>query len=140
MRLAEICLFLSAIFFGSLVSAQSTGDSSPTMLFFDWGKAEVSRDSAGTLDALIATLGASPAARLTLESHSDRSGPAAANRLSALRRAEAVRDYLVARGISAGAIAIRVMGEDQPLIPTADGVREPQNRRVDVRVAGTTPR
>lgn len=47
--------------------------------------------------------------------------------------AEAVRDYLVTRGLSFGAIErIEGLGETRPLLDTADGVAEPQNRRAEV--------
>ena len=119
--------------------AQVSDAARPAMLFFDWGKAELSRDATGTLDAMVPDLLKSPGATVTLESHSDRSGPIAANRYSSQRRAEVVRDYLIGRGVAAGAITIQAFGEDRPIITTADGVREPQNRRVDVRVMVARP-
>ena len=69
---------------------------------------------------------------VTIAGHADRSGPAAYNvRLSA-RRAQTVRDALVARGISADMISTEAFGETAPAKPTADGVREPLNRRSEV--------
>jgi outer membrane protein OmpA-like peptidoglycan-associated protein len=66
--------------------------------------------------------------------HSDRSGPSNANRASSRRRAEAVRDYLLTHGVPSAAIRVTAAGEEAPYIATEDGVREPQNRRVDVRL------
>jgi outer membrane protein OmpA-like peptidoglycan-associated protein len=43
-----------------------------------------------------------------------------------------VRTYLESKGVSAGAIASEAFGETAPLVQTADGEREPQNRRVEV--------
>jgi outer membrane protein OmpA-like peptidoglycan-associated protein len=43
-----------------------------------------------------------------------------------------VRDELVRNGIALPNIGMSAMGERQPLVPTADGVREPQNRRVEI--------
>ena len=104
----------------------------PVLVFFDWGKPEIGSDAAGTLDAVAGDARAAPARRLRVAGHSDRSGSAAGNRRSASKRAAAVADYLAGRGVPRSAITIASFGETQPLIPTADGVREPQNRRVEI--------
>ena len=103
-----------------------------TLVFFDWGKSEVSRDSAATLDALAAAHSANPSPIL-VTGHSDRSGPAATNRRSSLERAQIVADYLAGKGVTRAMISVAAMGEEAPLIPTEDGVREVQNRRVEIR-------
>ena len=48
------------------------------------------------------------------------------------RRAQSVMSELVRLGIPAGNIVISWKGETEPLVPTPDGVREPQNRRVEI--------
>jgi outer membrane protein OmpA-like peptidoglycan-associated protein len=77
---------------------------------------------------------------MRIEGHTDRSGTATVNKRSALRRAEQVRDYLVAKGVTARAVSIVAHGEARPLIPTEDGVREVQNRRVEVILEGASDR
>jgi outer membrane protein OmpA-like peptidoglycan-associated protein len=49
-----------------------------------------------------------------------------------VRRAEAVEAELVKDGVNRGEITIHGFGESNPLVPTAQGVREPQNRRVEI--------
>ena len=100
------------------------------MVFFDWGKGELRRDDAATLDKLAEAWRARPSARLRLTGHSDRSGSAAVNRRTGLQRAAMVRAELEKRGVPRNAISIASFGEEQPLVPTEDGVREVQNRRV----------
>jgi outer membrane protein OmpA-like peptidoglycan-associated protein len=102
------------------------------MIFFGWDKPEIDRDAAAILDEVVVAVGNHPGAKLRIVGHSDRSGPAASNRRTSLQRAEAVRAYLAQRGIAAGAMSIAGRGEEQPIIPTEDGVREPQNRRVEI--------
>ena len=72
------------------------------------------------------------AARVVATGHADRSGPENYNMALSLRRANAVKDSLIRNGVPAGAIQVVGRGESQPLVPTADGVREPQNRRVEI--------
>jgi outer membrane protein OmpA-like peptidoglycan-associated protein len=48
------------------------------------------------------------------------------------RRNASVREYLTGRGIPGGAITSQAFGESMPRVPTADGVRELQNRRVEI--------
>jgi OmpA-OmpF porin, OOP family len=104
----------------------------PVLVFFDWGKPDIGSDAARELDAVAADFRAAPAQRLTVSGHSDRSGSAAGNRRSATRRAAAVAAYLAQRGVPPSAIQLASFGEERPLVPTADGVREPQNRRVEI--------
>ena len=69
---------------------------------------------------------------MTLTGHADRSGADAYNMALSLRRGAATKDELVRNGVPANAIVIIGKGESAPLVPTADGVREPQNRRVEI--------
>jgi outer membrane protein OmpA-like peptidoglycan-associated protein len=67
-----------------------------------------------------------------LAGHADRSGPADYNVGLSQRRANNVRSYLAGHGIPDGVMTTQAFGESRPLVETADGVREPQNRRVEV--------
>ena len=67
-----------------------------------------------------------------LAGHTDRSGSVAYNIGLAERRNASVTEYLASRGIPEMRIASEAFGESQPRVPTADGVRELQNRRVEV--------
>ena len=71
-------------------------------------------------------------ARITATGHTDTSGPEAYNMALSLRRANAVKDALVREGVPAQAITVIGRGEQGLLVKTADGVREPQNRRVEI--------
>ena len=70
---------------------------------------------------------------LLIDGHSDRSGPAGGNLISSRKRAGIARDYLAAHGVAASAMRVRSFGETAPIIATEDGVREVQNRRVEIR-------
>lgn len=115
--------------------AQVSAASSETkfIVFFDWSKPDINRDAAEILDKVAAEVAGQPGSRLVLAGHSDRSGPAGANVRASKRRAEAVRDHLVKHGVPAGAITLHAYGELQPIVSTEDGVREVQNRRVEIQ-------
>jgi OmpA-OmpF porin, OOP family len=110
--------------------AEATTDS--FLVFFDWGKPDLRSDDVATLDQVAAAYDAHPGSRLQLSGHTDRSGSVATNRAAGLKRAEAVRAELEKRGIPGNAMTVASFGEKRPLVPTEDGVREVQNRRVEI--------
>ena len=107
---------------------------SPLMLFFDWGKPDIRNDDQATLDQAAAAWRANPAARLEISGFADRSGSSHTNLQASKQRAGTVYAELVKRGVPAGAMTLHAYGEQRPLVPTEDGVREVQNRRVEIRV------
>ena len=64
--------------------------------------------------------------------HADRSGSAKYNQGLSERRAVSVQGYLTERGVPEESISTQGFGEEQNRVPTADGVRELQNRRVEI--------
>ncbi|MBE9605886.1 OmpA family protein [Acetobacteraceae bacterium H6797] len=70
--------------------------------------------------------------RIEVSGHADRSGTPQYNQALSLRRANAVAAELERLGVSRSSMSIQAFGESRPLVPTADGVREPQNRRVEI--------
>jgi OmpA-OmpF porin, OOP family len=133
MRALELAIAMGLLASASMAqpSAEPGG---PWMVFFDWGKPDVRSDDQPVLDQVAAAYRAKPGAHVQLAGHTDRSGSAAVNRVTSLRRAETIRAELEKRGVPRNAIAIASFGEGQLLVPTEDGVREVQNRRVDIRI------
>lgn len=105
----------------------------PFIVFFSWGSRSIDQDAALLLDDAAQAFAESGASySILVEGHSDRSGPVAVNERISRQRAEAVRDGLLSRGVPSEAMQISVAGESRMLIGTADGVREAQNRRVEI--------
>ena len=102
------------------------------LVFFDWDRADLT-DRARQIIAEAATnaqrVGST---RIEVSGHADRTGTAAYNPRLSVRRAEAVAAELGRRGIARNQITVQGFGFDRPLVPTAMGVREPQNRRVEI--------
>ena len=102
------------------------------MVFFDWDRANLSAQALNTIKQAAGAYKTRGSARVTATGHTDKSGPEQYNMALSLRRANTVRDALVREGVPATAIQVVGRGESQPLVQTADGVREPQNRRVEI--------
>jgi OOP family OmpA-OmpF porin len=103
------------------------------LVFFDSGSIRLSDGAIEVLDALNSAGLSKDIRRVDITGHTDRSGSSADNLKLSLRRAEIVRDALIARGApKALFVVVRGVGEDDPLIPTADGVAEPQNNFVEI--------
>jgi outer membrane protein OmpA-like peptidoglycan-associated protein len=102
------------------------------MVFFDWDRSDLSAQAMTTIQQAAQAFKQRGNARITATGHTDRSGPDDYNMALSLRRANAVKNALVQNGVPANVISVVGKGETQPLVQTADGVREPQNRRVEI--------
>ncbi len=126
-KIASLALLAAAS-----TSAQPPQDREPFRIFFDWGKPELTRDARATLDEVAGEYRRLMPDAIQIVGHADRSGSDAVNLTASRRRAEAAKAYLAAQGVPAGAMAISGFGEGRPIVATEDGVREAQNRRVEI--------
>lgn len=102
------------------------------LVFFDWDKSTLTADAKKVLAQVAENVKKGKSAHINVVGHADRSGPDDYNMALSLRRAAAVKAELVRLGVSGKEIATSGKGEREPLVPTKDGVREPQNRRVEI--------
>jgi hypothetical protein len=102
------------------------------MVFFDWDRSDLSAQAVDTIRQAAAAYKSNSGARVTAIGHTDTSGPNDYNMALSLRRANTVKAALVREGVPAAAIDATGKGEEGLLVATADGVREPQNRRVEI--------
>jgi len=103
------------------------------MVFFEFDSARLTPEATNVLQQAVEKFRQGGNPSIVVEGHADRSGTDQYNEGLSRRRAEAVRNYLQRNGIAAGNISVEAFGESRPLVQTADGVREPQNRRVEIR-------
>jgi len=108
------------------------------MVFFDWDSTKLSDASMNVLSQARDAFVAKKATRVTATGHTDTTGTEAYNMALSLRRANTVKDALVKLGVPAAAITTVGRGEAGLLVQTGDGVREPQNRRVEITLPATT--
>jgi hypothetical protein len=103
-------------------------------VFFAFDRADLSEADRQIINQAVEDYRRTGTARITVTGHTDTSGSAAYNLELSRRRAEAVAGELVRQGVPATEIATVGRGEEDLLVPTADGVREPRNRRVEIVV------
>nr|WP_238578779.1 OmpA family protein [Inquilinus limosus] len=101
-------------------------------MFFDFDSSRLTPEARSIVASAATDALRGESTRIDVTGHTDRSGTDAYNQALSVRRAEAVRRELVADGVADSLIIVRGVGESDPLVPTADGVREPQNRRVEI--------
>lgn len=104
----------------------------PFIVFFDFDKSDITPEAATILDKVAEGYAATGRFQLVMSSHADRSGSDDYNVALSQRRANSVIGYLEARGVPSERIVSEAFGESRPLVETADGVREPQNRRTEL--------
>lgn len=107
----------------------------PGLIFFEFDSAIPQQDAIETVEYVVENAPTCNWRSFTVVGHADRAGSNAYNIGLSERRAEAIEELMTARGISAGAITTQAQGEESPRVPTADGVRELQNRRVEILVS-----
>jgi OOP family OmpA-OmpF porin len=110
----------------------------PLVVFFDFDRSELTADARRILDQ-VAARERNSRQGIHLIGNADRSGSDTYNMKLSQRRADSTKTYLVSHGVTAGSITTEARGESDPLVATADGVREPQNRRVSINLISRTP-
>ena len=102
------------------------------LVFFDWDRADLTNRARQIIAEAASAAQRTQVTRIEVSGHTDKSGTPAYNQRLSVRRANNVAAELVRLGVPRQAILVAGFGESRPLVPTADGVREPQNRRVEI--------
>lgn len=102
------------------------------LVFFDWDKATLSERARQIIKEAAENSTHVQYTRIDVNGYTDTSGSPQYNMGLSIRRADAVKAELIRDGVPAGAIVTKGFGETHLLVPTGPGVREPQNRRVEI--------
>lgn len=102
------------------------------LVFFDFDSSKVDAGGASVVDSVAAEIKKQNIKAVNVIGYTDTSGSKKYNKRLSAKRANSVRDALVARGIDANLLMIDSKGEDNLMVPTADEVREPANRRAEI--------
>ncbi len=102
------------------------------LVFFDWDKADLTARAKQIIAEAAQNAARVKLTQIEVSGHADKSGTAGYNQKLSQRRADNVAAELVRLGVPQNEIAVMAYGDTHPLVPTAAGVREPQNRRVEI--------
>ncbi len=102
------------------------------LVFFDWDKADLTNRARDIIKEAADASTHVQTTTIEVNGYTDLSGTAKYNMGLSIRRADAVKAELIRDGVPANEIEAQGFGETHPLVPTANGVREPQNRRVEI--------
>jgi outer membrane protein OmpA-like peptidoglycan-associated protein len=102
------------------------------LVFIDWDKATLTDRARQIIGEAAAASTKVQYTRIEVNGYTDTSGTVQYNQGLSVRRAQAVAAELVKDGVPKAAIGIQGFGETKLLVPTGPGVREPQNRRVEI--------
>ncbi len=119
--------------FGAALAAQPAPPQQFTLYFVE-GSDEFTADSKLAFDGVLAEIARRPVPDVLIVGHADAVGSDTVNDRLSRQRAEVVLRALVARGIPAESIAVSGRGNRDPVVPTAAGVAEARNRRVEILV------
>lgn len=103
-------------------------------VFFDWDRSDLTPEGRSIIDQAAQQIRQGGNVVINLVGKADRSGTNDYNLGLSQRRATTVRNALLANGLSGTQITQEAVGEGQPEVPTDDGVREPRNRVVNIRI------
>ncbi len=116
-------------------AALAGGPRGAFLVFFDWNQDNITPEAMEIISNVVQTKNNTGATRVNAVGHTDTSGSAAYNLGLSVRRANNVKGAMTRLGVPANQITTRGVGQTQPLVPTGDNVREPQNRRVEINLA-----
>ena len=119
--------------FGSELNALP-GRPAKFLLYFVSGTDDLTDESQGELRKVLDELKQRPVPDIAVIGHTDTVGEHQANDVLSAQRAEKVKGFLVEIGLAPERIQVAGRGEREPLVPTADNVDEPRNRRVEINV------
>ena len=125
---------------GTGVSVTQTADNQlkldiPSDISFDTGRYDIKPSLRPILDRFATTLNHNPVSTVTIIGHTDSTGSDAVNGPLSVNRADATRDYLVARGVAMNRIAIDGRGSREPVADNNSNAGRAMNRRVEIFVA-----
>jgi outer membrane protein OmpA-like peptidoglycan-associated protein len=114
------------------MAAPAPAPSRSYLVFFDWDKASLTDRARSIIKEAADNSTHVQYTRIDVNGYTDTSGTPQYNQGLSVRRAQAVAGELVRDGVPQGSIGIQGFGETHLLVPTGAGVREPQNRRVEI--------
>ena len=149
MKFLLLCAAVCALFV-PVVQAQTSGATpmagatTTTMpghyqVFFAFNSTTLDPQARQTINQAAVDWRRTGTAQISVSGHTDTSGSSGVQPAPVVRRADAVQAALIEEGVPAGSIVTLGRGQEDLLVPTGDGVRQPENRRVEIVVPQPPP-
>jgi outer membrane protein OmpA-like peptidoglycan-associated protein len=116
---------------GTKITLNNGVDAKSKNVFFDTNSDVLKKEAYVELDKLVELLNKNPKRKIEVGGHTDDQGDDALNMNLSVRRAEAVKNYLVLKGIGADRLVAKGYGETQPTVPNTNDENRAKNRRTE---------
>lgn len=114
------------------VMAPASRPAQTYLVFFDWDKADLTPRATQVIAQAASDSRTQNVTTIIVNGYTDTSGTPVYNQRLSVRRAKAVETQLIVDGVPESEITVQGFGDTNLLVPTGPGVREPQNRRVEI--------
>ena len=105
-------------------------------IHFSYNKSKIRIGSYPTLDSLVNNAKSCPNSHIVIEGHTDSDGERAYNKWLSQKRANAVKRYLISKGIEKSRLKAIGYGESRPLVPNISREAKRKNRRIELKIEG----
>lgn len=126
-------------FYAALAELEVATGPDNFLVFFDFDSAKLTDEAKEVIATAATAVADEKVTGVVAIGHTDTVGPADYNMGLSQRRADAVASQLAADGVASSIITTEARGEKDLLVPTGDGVYEPQNRRVEINMVRPEP-
>lgn len=106
----------------------------PLIIYFQHNSNEVTNEGFDILNRVAEFLAYKPETRISVKGYTDSTGPRSYNLSVSQFRANAIKSYLVGKGVAAGNITATGMGPDKPIAPNSTAEGREKNRRVEIEM------
>ncbi len=103
-------------------------------VFFDFDKADLKDESLPVLDRVLGYINDDQIDAIEISGHTDSTGPESYNMTLSRRRAQAVVNYFLSKGVSKDQLSLKAFGETQPVVANDTPANRAKNRRVEFKI------
>jgi OOP family OmpA-OmpF porin len=132
LRILEIEGMKQEISANDMLAALNATGSIALYINFESGKSDIKAESQPVIDQIVQLLKENPTLKISIEGHTDNVGAAASNQSLSEKRAKAVMDAVIAKGIDKSRLTSKGYGQTKPLMDNSTEDGKAKNRRVEI--------
>lgn len=132
LRIIEIEGMKQEISASDMLTALNATGSIALYINFESGKSDIKSESQGIIDQIVQLLKDNPTLKISIEGHTDNVGAVASNQTLSEKRAQAVMNALIAKGIDKSRLSFKGFGSSKPIGDNSTDAGKTKNRRVEI--------